>query len=154
MSTRGLFASAEAPCPRLDAAYRATAYRVRPPLDLVLRVDVACPGLDRLLRARGAPGAAFIAAANPRGVPLSEADNQARDAELARVARGLGLDAHPGHGAADASDWPPEPSRLLLPLSFELAVVLARRFDQLALLFHRPGEVTRLCYTGLPPRRR
>ena len=70
--------------PKLDAAYRATLYRVfipgGSPIDL--RVDAASAALDALLARHGVQAWAFITAWNPGSKPVAATENAARHAQL------------------------------------------------------------------------
>lgn len=131
----------------MDAAYRATLYRVRAgaaPFDL--RVDVASEPLAALMRQHGVATAAYLTACNPYSVRVPDAANRAANEQL-RIAL-LAADAFIFHGEAidPASVWPPEPSFLALGLALATARELGVRFRQNAILFADDDAVPRLLW--------
>lgn len=136
------------PRARLQAAYEATTYRVAtgPRGGFAIRVGARSEDADSLLAAAGAESWAFITAANPRSVPLADAENAARMARLEEIVVRRGLVHHRGAGVGAEAGWPPEPSLLVLGLSEAEAVALARQFDQLAILVGRRGAPARLVW--------
>jgi uncharacterized protein len=126
----------------LIAAYRAAEYVVFANPDLVLRVGApAPPGLDALLEGHGAASAAFITAANPRGVQRGAAENQAAMAALQAC---LAWPFHAGEGRAPQRGWPAEPSVLVVGIPRAQAEALGRRFAQNAIVFAQKGAVVEL----------
>ena len=129
----------------LDAAYRATAYIAETPAGrIVLRVDEVNGALDRLLVDSGVACWAYISAHNPGSTPLSPAENDARHRELLTAAETAGYHFHEGTGVGEG--WPSETSLLILGISEPEAVLLARQFEQLAILVGRHGEPVRLVW--------
>jgi hypothetical protein len=131
------------PRDQLEAAYRATDYRVEdiPGGPLVICIDERC---DQLPAAEWA----FVTACNPRSVCLSEEDNARRTAELEAAVGELGRIYFHGHGVGRNGTWPPEPSLLILGIAEPDAVELAKRFGQNAIVAGRPGEPARLVWVG------
>jgi hypothetical protein len=130
---------------QLDAAYRATAYTAETPAGrIVLRVDEVNGALDRLLADSGVVCWAYLSAHNPGSTPLSPAENDARHRELLAAAETAGHPFHEGAGVGEG--WPAETSLLILGISEPEAVLLARRFEQLAILVGRHGDPVRLVW--------
>lgn len=129
---------------RLDAAYRATTYRVAAPDGPIdLRVGARSAPLAAWLRARGAASWAYLAAVNPASRQLAPADNAARHAALQTALEQGGYDILAGEAIADAGDWPVEPGFLACGLGCHEAAVLAARFGQNAFLWgERDGVAT------------
>ena len=128
----------------LERAYRATTYRVG--ARLALRVGEPNAVLDLLLSERGLDEWAYLTAHNPASVVLAPGENRARqEALLGRVA---GYPLLLGEAVADAGDWPPEPSALVLGIRREDALALAREFGQSAILCGRRGGAPALAWTG------
>ena len=134
----------------LRAAYEATAYWVQagPERRFAIRCGVRSTDVDELLAAAGVETWAFITAANPRSVRLSDADNAARMAGLVDALRDRGHTHLPGAGKGDDADWPAEPSLLVLGIAEGEAEALARAFDQHAIVVGRRGEPARLAWVG------
>jgi len=140
------------PAARLEAAYRATRYRLASAGGpIVLEVGARAPALDRLLAAAGARRWAWLTAVNPGARQLGAAENAARlaalDAELARGGRA----ALPGVAVDLAGAWPDEESRLVLDLDVGTARALAERFGQVAFLAGEAGAEVRLEWTRSAP---
>ncbi|HEV7368188.1 DUF3293 domain-containing protein [Arenibaculum sp.] len=134
----------------LLAAYRATAYVVpRQGGDVVVRIDEASPGLDRLLAALGARTAVFVTAWNPLSRPRPRAENEAAAARLAAEAAAHGWRSLPQEGRGDDGTWPPEPGLLLLDLDRAQAVALAERHGQNAVVWCEASAPARLLLTPL-----
>lgn len=126
----------------LERAYRATTYRAGS--DLALRVGQPSAALDGLLRERGLDEWAYVTAHNPASERLSAEENTARQKRL--LARLAGYPLLLGEAVADAGDWPPEASVLVLGIRREDAVSLARGFGQRAILAGRRGGSAQLVW--------
>lgn len=137
---------------KLDRVLRTTAYRVKAPLNLVLKVGAKCPSMDRHLSKRKGAGAAMISACNPLGKRLSDEENHQRERALLAVVKTMGLE-HWAALATPANGGPPEPSLLILPIELEAAKAIAKNFERFALVFHTKGGKSELIYTGLEPKR-
>lgn len=144
----------------LKKAYEATAYWVED--RFAIRCQERSPALDALLLERGHDSWAYITACNPDSVALDDAENTLRMATLSRrleaighsFLTGQGVGAGQGAGAAQGaeagSDWPPEPSLLVLGIGTSEAVELGREFGQVAIVIGRRGEPARLCFCAAP----
>lgn len=130
---------------RLIAAYVATTYRAQLPVgEVSLRVGDCSPVLDDWLRVGEYENWAYLTAANPRSQRLPDAENKALMQALAQALKELAVAAErpaksplqwfSGAASSDAADWPDEPSFLVVGLAREVAISLAARFEQNALL--------------------
>ncbi len=135
----------------LLAAYRRTRYCVDAPNGsrFELRIGQRCPALDELLQGRGAHGAAFITAWNPRSVALPAAENQARQQHLREDIVSRDLSTLPGQGLPPDPSWEPEDSLLVLDLDVPEALALALAHEQYAIVYHRRGQASELLLTPL-----
>lgn len=124
------------PDPHLHLAYLATTYLVDDP-QLAIRAGRHHPPLDAWLAKRNASAWAFLTAWNPRSRWLSPEENAIR-------LNGLRTDVQAfetctGRGIPDQPDWQPEDSLLIVNISREDALDLARKWDQLAFLYGETG---------------
>jgi hypothetical protein len=129
---RGLNARQRA---RLEPVFLATTYRIHAdegPIDL--RIGQPSPALEVLLDRHGASAWAFISAANPRAAQAPDSVNAQRHDELRAVLQTQGHVPIEGHGVPASEGWRPEPSWFVLDIPIARAKMLARRFDQLALV--------------------
>lgn len=124
-------------------SYRAAEYAVFGAEEFVLRVDRSSTALAALQRQAGVRESVFLTACNPESVPLDEATNAARQAELARLLEERGLRVLPAEGRSATRDWV-EPSFLVLGLGLAEAAELGRRFRQNAILHAAEDGVPRL----------
>jgi Protein of unknown function (DUF3293) len=131
------------PSDHLEAAYRATDYRVEdaPNGPFVIRIGEECPELTGLEWA-------FVTACNPGSVRLSEEDNNRRMGELEAAVRKGGWRYYHGHGVGRDGRWPPEPSLLIVGIREADAVELARWFGQNAIVVGEAGGEARLVWVG------
>lgn len=106
----------------------------------------ANPALAQLLRCAGARRYAVITACNPGSRQLDAADNAARQAWLAERLTCLKLRFFPACNGPDASDWPAEPSFLVLDAPLALLRRLGRACGQNALVAGRRGGRPRLVW--------
>ena len=132
----------------LDAAFRATTYRVETP-DYVfnLRIDVAAPTFAFWLRQHGVSRWGIVTACNPGGALLPCGENALRHAALqARIAE-LGFRHVPASNHADAGDWPVEPGFCVLDQDEKQLLELAAGFGQSAIVCGQSGSaVARLVW--------
>ena len=121
-------------------AYRRTTYRVfEGDSEIDIRIGSAPPALERLLDNHGAATWAFLTAWNPRSNQLPPAENHARQRELLDTIDRHGWTALRGAGIGDDGTWPAEESLLVLGISRDQAVLLARRFGQAAIVVGERG---------------
>lgn len=136
----------------LEAAYRATVYRVTPTdgVSFDLRVGRRSAPLDALLGATGQTTWCWLTAVNPGSRRLGARANAARLAALDRDLAALPLAVVAGVALDPAGRWPPEPSRLVLGLDAEGGRGLALRFGQRAFLTGELGGPAHLEWTHDP----
>lgn len=140
------------PDARLEAAFRATRYRLAAAgATIVLEIGARAPALDRLLAAAGERRWAWLTAVNPGARRLDAARNAARLAELDAALARAGRTALRGVAVDPAGEWPDEESRLVLGLDAGAARALARRFGQVAFLAGEAGAEVRLEWTRARP---
>jgi len=133
------------PLDALWGAYRATTYTARFPTAVVrIRVGAACAGLDGELADRNLTTWAYITAANPDSVPLSDDQNAARYQALLRAVESLRWPCFSGAGVPDDPSWAPEKSLLVLGIPQPQAIELGQRFDQRAILWGTLGGLPEL----------
>jgi hypothetical protein len=132
----------------LDAAFRATTYRVfpagEPPIDI--RIGVASERLDALLAAQCGDTWAFITAWNPGAQPLPARENAARHAELLALLCERGLRTLQGSGIPSEPGWTAEESVLVVGIGKAEAIAIARRFGQVAVVTGARGAAAELVY--------
>lgn len=110
---------------------------------IFLRCGEPCPDIVDALTALGATQFAFLSAANPGSVVLSDADNERRHGWLVERLQALGRTAIPGESSAADGGWR-EASLLVPGLEREAAQALAREFGQVALLWGAVGGLVEL----------
>lgn len=127
--------------------YRATTYRVYAPGgDIDLQIDRISPALDALLAQHDVSSWAFVTAWNPHSQPLGAGENAARSAELVRAVQAQGWRYIEGAGIPQREGWPPEASLLVLGITKEEALALARVFGQNAIVAGTRGTAGELAY--------
>jgi hypothetical protein len=131
----------------LVAAYRAAIYEVDVGESVIrFRVEAPCPALEDLLRARDAASAVLITAYNPRSRKQSAAENtDAHRALLDATARERKTTL-PARGKDPDGRWPAEPGLLILDITREAGLALARRFDQYAVVWIERGRAPALVF--------
>lgn len=113
-----------------------------------LNVGLASSRADALMADCGAYSAAFITAFNPRSEILPPTENARRHAALlAAIERGTWRWLE-GEGRDPTGDWAPEPSCLILGITLQDALDLARQFDQNAIVFLERGKAPWLAFPG------
>ena len=131
------------------AAYRRAFYRADTGGGerIMIRIGRATPALDALLGREGKRRWAFLTACNPGARPLGPAENGTRTRALESTLRSGGFLFFSGMGGADAGDWTPEPSFLVIGIALGEADRLRRRFGQDACVTGVRGSPARL-WTG------
>ncbi len=126
-------------------SYRRTNYSAETPLGTIrLRVGERNDDLARLLKRYEATSWAFVTAFNPGSQQLATEESLQRHSQLEESLRRQMLTFFPGEGVGDDSSWPPEKSVLILNISRERAVHLARGFGQNAILVGVESDVPEL----------
>ncbi len=132
---------------RLEAAYRATTYRIHTAGDDIdLRLGEASPALAALLREAGAERWAIVTAWNPASLVQAEATNSAAQARLQQWLSARGYRWQAGENRADAADWPPEPTCLVPGMSEAEARQCGAAFGQNAVVCGDGESVPRLVW--------
>ncbi|MGF6226832.1 hypothetical protein QFZ27_000787 [Inquilinus ginsengisoli] len=135
---------------RLLEAYRDTRYLFAADgIEHEVRIDRRNPQAEAWLAGRGAAGAGFISADNPRSQLAPAADNEAARQRLAEAVRRRGVDAVPHTGAGTDGEWPSEHGLLVLGLPVAELTALAEEFGQNAIVWFAPGQPARLVPTRL-----
>ena len=116
-------------------AYEETHYRVCHEPSFILRVGIHSEAVALLQQEYGVKSCAFVTACNPFSQPLSNVENQRRQKNLEKIIATVGWVAIKGVGQHPSNNWQGEPSFLIMGISIEKAMTLARRFDQNALVF-------------------
>lgn len=134
------------PDPALEAAYRATDYRVDAPSgSFTIRIGECPVDLEELLFDEVELDWAYLTACNPGSVRLSAEANARRTDELRTVLRADWPRHYPGASVGHDGTWR-EPSFLVLGVTESDAVALARHFGQNAIVAGRVGEPARLVW--------
>ena len=128
----------------LISAYRETEYRFIQGCCCVLKVDVTSLELANFYKAKGVTCAAFITAYNPFSRTLSDTENRQRQAKLAAELSLRSLSYLEGVGQHPSSNWPGEPSFLVLGVALEAAKSLGKTFEQNAIIWSGPDAVPTL----------
>lgn len=135
---------------RLLEAYRDTRYLFAADgAEHEVRIDRRNPAAEAWLMGRGAAGAGFITADNPRSRLTPATENAAARQRLAETVRQRGAEAVPHTGAGQDGAWPPEQGLLVLGLPVAELTALAEEFGQNAIVWFAPGQPARLVPTRL-----
>ena len=131
----------------LEAAYRATTYRVFLPAGAVdLHIGEANAALARWLVEESASSWAILTAHNPASEPLTAAENAELQSELECAVLELGFMTFAGENVADEGSWPNEESCFIPDIDMKNSMALARRFGQNALVFGEGDGFPRLIW--------
>jgi hypothetical protein len=118
------------------AAYLATDYEVAwADRRFVLRIGQVSAELRALYAETGCATALFVTAFNPEGRSRPDAENAAAHESLRADLAGLGMRFAEGVGRAQAGDWMPEKSFLVLGIDRAAASSLGRRYGQDAVVW-------------------
>lgn len=109
-----------------------------------IRLGQANDELNEFLDVCNADSWAFLTAYNPFSQQATDAQNEARQAELIGVIGEMGFDFLRGYGTGEG--WEPESSLLVLGIPRETALSLAIRFEQHAILFGEAGGKAELVW--------
>lgn len=134
---------------RLEAAYRATTYRIHAPRgDIDLRIGEASPALAALLHEAGADCWAIISACNPRSIHRDDATNSAAQSELTDCIALSGHRGLSGENVADDSNWLPEASCCVFGMTAARAREYGKRFAQHAVVVGGDTGIPQLLWCG------
>ena len=133
--------------PELDAAFRATTYRVET-LEgcFALRVDQRNVAFDAYLRRQGVLSWGLVTGHNPGGRLLPSDENATRQNALHDRLFAKGWRYLPASHQADAGAWPDEAAFCVLNVAERDLECVAAEFDQAAVLCGTPGECARLLW--------
>ena len=132
---------------RLETDFRATTYRIETGEEAIdLRIGEPSLALDALLQRVATTRWAFLSAANPDAQASPDDINAHRHNELQAVLQADGYRLLPGCGLPASARWRPEPSWFVLGIRLEVAIALARRFKQLALVAAERGNAPQLIW--------
>ena len=130
----------------LDAAFRATIYRVETPGGVFeLRIGLQNSVFDDYLRERGVSCWGIVTAFNPQGI-RSDDENTMRHQRLMDHLQACRQQYFPACNLADDKSWPAEPSFLLLQLNEVEVCNLASDFFQRACVCGDVGSAPRLVW--------
>ena len=130
----------------LDAAFRATCYRVDCAAGVFdLRINVVNRAFDDFLRDHGARCWGLLTAYNPGGVRC-DAQNAARQQALLSRIESSSWPWLPACHLADDGRWPAEPGVLILGIGAAELCALAAEFSQAAVVCGERGEAPRLVW--------
>ncbi len=119
----------------LEAAYRATTYRVYlPGGQCDLHPGVASGTLRCWLETAGATGFAILTACNPGSVPLDEEENTSRQSQLECELLESGYETYVGENVAEDAAWPVEESCFVPGIPVAEAISLGEKYGQNAVV--------------------
>ena len=127
--------------PETIAAYTETVYRVFGDTAFEIIIGQSCESLGILYKKFGCNSSAFITAFNPKGVPISEAENTSAQLNLEERLRQSSIQVIDGIGVDSAGRWPSESSVLALGLSLDEAKYWGTEFQQNAIVWI-PVDIT------------
>jgi len=104
------------------------------------------PELDTFLIGKGYNSWAFITAENPASIPLPESENLKRRLQLESFLNRESYEYIQGKAESKAGDWPAENSLLILNISKQKAMNLAKEFGQNAIVFAELGKTAELVW--------
>jgi hypothetical protein len=135
------------PDPDLDAAYRATDYRVEdaPNGPFVIRIGETSIEVAELLTDECEFDWAYLTACNPGSERLADDENARRTQELRDRLRCRWHHVFDGVSVGRDGGWR-EPSFLVLGMTEDQAIEVARRFGQNAVVVGRMAEPARLVW--------
>lgn len=138
----------------LEAAYRATTYRVFLPGGICeLRPGVACETLRCWLETAGATCFAIVTAYNPGSQAVSAEQNALRQAQLECELLEAGFEPYAGENIADDGEWADEESCFIADISLDEAIALAEEYGQNAIVCGTGDGVPELVWISTPATR-
>ncbi|OMG55228.1 hypothetical protein BJN45_05415 [Azonexus hydrophilus] len=131
----------------LEAAYRATTYRVfLPGGQFELRIDSASPGLADWLETAGAPSFAIITACNPGSERSDPAKNAERQSALECDLLEGNYEPYAAENVPDDAAWPDEESCFIPDIALVDALALAEDYGQNAIVWGGADGIPRLAW--------
>ena len=136
----------------LEAAYRATTYRVfLPGGGCDLRLGVASETLRCWLETAGVARFAILTAHNPGSEDVDSEENVLRQAQLECALLELGYEPYAGENVADDDSWPAEESCFVPGISVAEALALGERYGQNAIICGGADGKAELVWIGDQP---
>ena len=133
MSTQTVYVLFDAQCPHCGALWNSS-------LPLQKKVKFVWIPVSLMNAKSTLQGAALLTAANPFSQELTLAENGERNLELERQIKALGLGYSWSYGEQSDSSWR-EDGFVIFDVSLETAMLLARTFDQNAILYGQDARV-------------
>ena len=131
----------------LEAAYRATTYRVFLPGGLCeLRLELASETLRNWLETAGAMEFAILTAHNPGAKQLDQENNMARQSQMEIELLEAGYEPYAGENEADTGDWPAEETCFIADIELAEAKTIAANYGQNAIVHGAADGVPRLIW--------
>lgn len=131
----------------LKTVFRATSYRVETPeACFTLRIGLPAPDFDDYLRWQRIANWGIVSASNPMALPCAEAENLRLQQDLQAQIKALAWRFLNGVNLADADDWRPEASCVLLAVNEAQVCALGRAFRQAAVVCGDSGSAPRLVF--------
>lgn len=132
--------------PMLLAIYQKSEYRVCTAATnlFVMKIGDRSWALSQIYQQYGVGTACFISAYNPRSEPRSQEQNEAAQQRLIECVQGLGYSFLEGVGEDPEGDCAGEPCLLVLGITHDLALQLARQFEQNAILWMESDAIPQL----------
>jgi len=131
----------------LDAAYRATTYRVFLPGGYAdLRIDQPSEVLSAWLETAGCSCFAIVTAYNPGGQPVDAAKNAERQSQLECDLLEGNYEPYAGENVPDQEGGPVEESCFIPDITLEDACALAENFGQNAIVCGGTDAIPRLVW--------
>lgn len=133
----------------LEAAYRATTYRVFLPGGVCdLRPGVVSETLRCWLETAGATRFAIVTAYNPGSQPVVAEQNALRQAQLECELLEAGFEPYAAENIAEGGDWADEESCFIADIGLDEALALAMKHGQLAIVCGGEDGVPELVWTS------
>lgn len=146
---KSLTAAAEEVSDDLVNAYIATDYRVtHGEATIVLNVGMYSKEIEELLVQSNSNTAAFISAYNPDSNPLSDHENIKAHSALEQDIELAGYKYFLGEGKGQDSNWPSEPSILVVGIECGEAIALSSKYCQQAFVWITKQGAPRLILVG------
>ena len=142
--TEGFLFSTSVIHPELIQAYTETEFRVLEGMPLSIWVGKLNSDLLAVHKQYRVECSAFLTACNPFSQELSDEANSVRQIALAKELTARSLEFLPGIGQHPSSQWPGEPSYLVLGLTLEAAKALGARLEQNAIVWTGVDGVSQL----------
>lgn len=129
--------------PALINSYKNTIYKVFLPA-LEIKINELHPELDTFLIDNNVYQWAFISACNPYSQALSELENEKRHLDFQTLLAKKNYVCCEGEGKGIDSEWPAEKSCLILDISLSEAILLAKQFEQNAIVYGQFNQKAQL----------